>query len=164
MRSPESALEALFATPPSVGLFVARVVLGVVMFAHGAQKVFGWFGGRGYEATLESFTSGMGIPAFMAVLVMMAETLGGIGLVLGAFARIAAAGIVAVMAGAIALVHLPNGFFMNWGDTQAGEGFEYHLLAIAIATAVMFEGAGAWSVDRALWLARKGVVVVPHRV
>lgn len=141
-------MDTLFDTPPSLGLFLSRVVLGVVMFAHGAQKLFGWFGGPGYAATLESFTAGMGIPAVMAVLVMLAETLGGLGLVLGAFARIAAAGIIAVMLGAVFLVHLPNGFFMNWGGTGAGEGFEYHLLALALAGGVLIEGAGAYSVDR----------------
>ncbi|MES2640014.1 MAG: DoxX family protein [Myxococcota bacterium] len=152
-------MDTLFDTRPSGALFVCRVVLGIVMFAHGAQKLFGWFGGPGYDATMESFTVGMGIPAWMAVLVILAESLGGLGLIVGAFARIAAAGIVAVMAGAVFMVHLPNGFFMNWGGQAAGEGFEYHLLALALAGLVLVEGAGAWSVDLALarmWHERRG--------
>ncbi len=140
----------MFDTPPSFGLFVCRVVLGIVMFAHGAQKLFGWFGGGGYTTTVESFSSGMGIPPVFAVLVMLAETFGGLGLVLGAFARVASAGIIAVMLGAVFMVHLPNGFFMNWSGQAPGEGFEYHLLALALATTVLLEGAGAYSVDRVL--------------
>ncbi|MDP2307487.1 MAG: DoxX family protein [Pseudomonadota bacterium] len=143
-------MDTLFDTRPSGALFVCRVVLGIVMFAHGAQKLFGWFGGPGYDATIATFTTDMGIPAWMAVLVILAESLGGLGLIFGAFARIAAAGIVAVMAGAVFMVHLENGFFMNWGGGAAGEGFEYHLLALALAGIVLVEGAGAWSVDLAL--------------
>ena len=153
-------MENLFDTPRSAGLMVTRVVLGLVMMAHGAQKVFGWFGGGGYEATVQSFVHGMGLPVVVPVLVMMAELLGGLGLVLGAFTRVAAGGIVALMLGAVFLVHLPNGFFMNWSGQKPGEGFEYHLLAIAMATTLLFEGAGAYSVDRAL---AKALRQVPGR-
>ncbi len=147
----------LLATSPSGGLLIGRVLLGVVMFAHGAQKVFGWFGGYGPDATLASFAE-MGVPPFFTGLVMCAEMLGGLGLVLGALTRIAAAGILAVMLGAVLMVHLPNGFFMNWSGGQQGEGFEFHLLAIGLATVLLVEGAGAWSVDRALLAARRGTV------
>ena len=92
----------------------------------------------------------MGIPLVLAALVIAAEFLGSLGLISGLLTRVAALGITCVMLGAIFLVHLPNGFFMNWGGTQAGEGFEYHLLAIAIAAALLLKGGGKWSVDRAL--------------
>ena len=141
------SIDKLFRTPPDFALTVVRVPLGVVMFAHAAQKVFGWFGGPGLGETLGQFTSKMGLPLPVAVLVVLAEFLGSIGLVVGFLGRIAAFGIFAVMAGAIGLVHAKVGFFMNWHGTQRGEGFEYHLLAIAMALAVMIRGSGAFSID-----------------
>jgi putative oxidoreductase len=128
-------------------LTLLRICLGVIFFAHGAQKVLGWWGGHGYAATMNSFTTQMGIPAALAFLSVMAEFLGGIGLVFGLLTRVAAFGIATVMAVAIFLVHAPNGLFMNWQGTQGGEGFEYHLLAIAIALTLVARGAGAYSVD-----------------
>jgi len=127
---------------------VLRVMLALVFFPHGAQKVLGWFGGFGFSGTLNAFTTQMGIPAALAVLVFMAEFLGSIGLLFGAITRFAAFGITCVMTGAILMVHLPNGFFMNWYGTQQGEGFEFHLLAIAIALALIIKGGGKWSIDR----------------
>jgi len=137
-------------TTDDYALTVARLLLGIVFFAHGAQKVLGWWGGPGFSGTMGFFTHGMGIPAPLAFLAIMAEFLGGLGLIVGALARVAAFGIFMNMAVAIAKVHWANGLFMNWGGGQKGEGFEYHLLAIAIAVAVMLDGAGALSVDRLL--------------
>lgn len=137
----------LVGTPPDAALTVVRLTLGAVMFAHATQKVFGWFGGPGLEASLQGFTSKMGLPLSIAVLVVLAEFMGSIGLVLGFLGRIAASGILGVMIGAIALVHYKVGFFMNWFGTQKGEGFEYHLLAIAMALAVLIRGSGAFSID-----------------
>ncbi len=128
-------------------LTLLRLCLGVLFFAHGAQKALGWFGGPGYSTTLNGFT-GMGIPVAFAILAILAEFLGGIGLVFGLLTRIAAFGIACVMAVAVALVHAPNGLFMNWTGNQKGEGFEYHILAIAIALTLMVRGAGALSLDR----------------
>jgi putative oxidoreductase len=127
-----------------------RLTLGGVFFVHGAQKALGWFGGQGLDATLGFFTVQMGLPLFAAVLVVAAEFLGSIGLVLGFLTRIAALGILAVMGGAIYLVHWQNGFFMNWTGSQQGEGFEYHLLAMALALALILRGGGVVSVDRAI--------------
>jgi putative oxidoreductase len=143
-------MKALLQTDDSWSGLILRVMLGVVMFPHGAQKVFGWFGGNGFSGTMGFFTTQMNIPAVVAFLVIMAESVGAVMLVLGFAARLAAFGIACVMVGAIWLVHLPNGFFMNWFGKQAGEGFEYHLLALAISAAVMIAGSGKWSVDRAL--------------
>jgi len=128
--------------------------LGIVFFAHGAQKALGWFGGPGFEGTMKSFTQGLGLPSVLAVLVILTEFLGGIGLIIGLLSRVAAFGIAFEMAVAILLVHAPNGFFMNWYGSQKGEGFEYHLLAISMALLVTVRGAGAWSLDRVLdaWL------------
>jgi putative oxidoreductase len=141
-------LNALFRTDDDSASLILRVMLGVVFFPHGAQKVFGWFGGFGLEGTLGFFTQTMGLPLAVAALVIAAEFLGSLGLITGLLTRLAAFGILCVMTGAIFLVHLPNGFFMNWGGNQAGEGYEYHLLAIAIALALMLKGGGRWSLDR----------------
>jgi putative oxidoreductase len=99
-------------------LTTVRVVLGVVLFAHGAQKLLGWFGG--------------------------------LGLIVGLLTRVAALGIIITMAVAILMVHSKVGFFMNWSGNQRGEGFEYHLVVIALAVVVMVKGAGAFSFDSAL--------------
>jgi putative oxidoreductase len=127
-----------------------RLLAGIVFFAHGAQKALGWFGGFGFSGTMGFFTNVQHIPAVFAFLAIMAEFLGGIGLIVGFLARIAAFGITVNMLVAIMLVHRHVGFFMNWGGNQKGEGFEYHLLAIAIMIAIMVRGAGALSIDGAL--------------
>ncbi len=140
----------LLATPNDWTLTVLRVALGLVFFAHGAQKVLGWFGGYGFSATMGFFTNMMHIPAPFAFLAICAEFLGGIGLILGALSRIAAFGITCNMLVAILMVHSHVGFFMNWTGQQKGEGFEYHLLVLAITVTLMVRGSGAFSVDRAL--------------
>jgi putative oxidoreductase len=142
-------LKRLMSTSNDVTFTILRLVLGTVFFAHGAQKMLGWFGGYGFHGTVGAFTH-MGMPAPMAVLIICAEFFGGLGLIFGLLTRIAALGIDGLMIGAIFMVHLQNGFFMNWMGTQKGEGFEYHLLAIAIASALLLRGAGAFSLDRAL--------------
>jgi putative oxidoreductase len=141
-------LSKVFATDADVGPLLARVALGAVMFPHGAQKVLGWFGGYGLEGTIGFMTSKLGIPAPFAVLAIAAEFLGAIGLVTGLLSRVAAFGVGVVMIVAIVTVHLGNGFFMNWTGQQAGEGFEYHVLALALAAIVLVKGAGAASLDR----------------
>jgi putative oxidoreductase len=143
-------LSKLFQTDGGWSLFILRVFLGIVIFPHGAQKIFGWFGGYGFAGTMANFTDRMHIPWFFALLAILAESLGSWGLILGFLTRIAAFGVLCNMIVAIFLVHLPNGFFMNWGGKQKGEGFEYHLLAIGMCIAVMIAGGGKWSVDRAI--------------
>jgi putative oxidoreductase len=141
-------LSKLFRTDGGWSLFILRVFLGIVIFSHGAQKIFGWFGGYGFAGTMANFTDRMHIPWFFALLAILAESLGSWGLIIGFLTRIAAFGVLCNMIVAILLVHLPNGFFMNWGGKQKGEGFEYHLLAIGMCIAVMIAGGGKWSVDR----------------
>jgi putative oxidoreductase len=142
-------LKRLMSTSSDVSLTTLRVVLGVVFFAHGAQLMLGWFGGFGFHATMGGFAH-EGMPAPVAFLVICAQFFGALGLLVGLLTRIAALGVAAVMIGAIFIVHLPNGFFMNWMGTQKGEGFEFHLLALAMAAALLLRGAGAFSLDRAL--------------
>ncbi len=127
---------------------ILRLVLGLVMFPHGAQKVLGWFGGQGFEATMAGMSHNY--PSWLVFLALMAEFLGSIGLILGFLTRVASFGIICVMLVAIKDVHGSNGFFMNWMGKQPGEGFEYHLLVLGIGLALLIRGAGALSVDRAL--------------
>jgi putative oxidoreductase len=130
---------------------ILRLTLAIVIFPHGAQKALGWFGGGGFSGTVDFFSSQLGIPAAIAVLVIAAEFLGSLGLLFGFLTRICALGIGAVMLGAIFMVHLPNGFFMNWyGQEGVGQGYEFHLLAIGIALALLVTGGGAASVDKAM--------------
>ena len=142
-------MKKIMSTNNDVALTVLRLVLGVVFFAHGAQKLLGWFGGYGFHGTM-GFFEHMGMPAPVAFLIICTEFFGGLGLIVGLLTRIAALGIGVEMIGAIFLVHLPNGFFMNWMGTQKGEGFEYHLLAIAAAAVLLLRGSGAFSLDRTL--------------
>jgi putative oxidoreductase len=128
-------------------LTILRLVLGVVFFAHGAQKALGWFGGYGFSGTMGFFTQQLGIPAPFGILAICAEFLGGLGLIVGFLARVAAFGIFCNMVVAVFMIHRQFGLFMNWGGTQKGEGMEFHLLAIAMAAAIMIAGAGAFSID-----------------
>jgi putative oxidoreductase len=142
-------LRKLLHTNNDLVLTIVRLILGVVFFAHGAQKMLGWFGGYGFTNTM-GFFEHSGIPAVFAFLAIAAEFFGGIGLLLGLLSRVAAFGITCNMLVAIATVHGANGLFMNWTGTQKGEGFEYHLLALAITFLIMARGAGAFSLDRLL--------------
>jgi putative oxidoreductase len=146
----EHMFRKLLATSDDWTLTLLRLVMGVIFFAHGAQKTFGWFGGYGFSGTMGFFTQMMHIPAPFAFLAICAEFLGGVGLILGALGRVAAFGIACNMVVAILMVHHNFGLFMNWSGQQKGEGFEYHLLAIAIAVVLVARGSGAFSVDRAL--------------
>jgi putative oxidoreductase len=146
-----SALAALLRTDASSSvLLVQRIALGAVMFPHGAQKLLGWFGGPGFQATMQSFTDKMHIPAPLALLVILCESIGSVMLVFGLLSRVCALGMTSIMLVAIATVHWHNGFFMNWMGNQAGEGFEYHLLVLALSIPILFAGGGAWSLDTSL--------------
>ena len=139
-------LQRLLRTTADPAALVARLALGIVIFPHGAQKAFGWFGGGGFRANLDGFI-GMGIPWPLALLAILAESAGSVGLVLGCLTRVAAFGICCNMVVGAALVSAPHGFFMNWYGTQQGEGFEFHLLAVGLALVLMLRGGGALSVD-----------------
>ena len=143
-------LRKLTLTENSSAITILRLVLGFVFFAHGAQKMLGWFGGYGFTATMGFFTGGMHIPAPFAFLAIAAEFFGGIGLLLGLLTRIAAFGISVNMLVAIFTVHIQFGLFANWSGTQKGEGIEYHLLVLAMTAFLMIKGGGALSVDRKL--------------
>ena len=143
-------LKKLMQTDNDIAGLVLRIFLAAVFFPHGAQKVLGWFGGYGFAGTYGAFTDKMGIPGFLVLLVFAAEFLGPLGLMIGLFTRAAAAGIMSVMLVAIPMLHWQHGFFMNWFGNQKGEGFEFHLLVVAMAVALIIRGGGALSVDRTL--------------
>ena len=153
-------LRKFLSTDNDPAALVMRLALGLVFFAHGGQKVLGWWGGYGASATIQGFAK-MGLPPVVTVLIMAAELGGGILLILGFLTRLAALGIGCVMAGALFLVHAKVGFFMNWAGTQKGEGFEYHILALGLAIALLIKGGGAVSVDRALTGEDRETVTMP---
>ena len=140
-------MKYLFQTNDKFSYWVPRVILGCVMLPHGMQKLFGWFGGFGFTNTMTYFTQTAGLPWIIAFLIIMGESLGSLGLIVGFFTRLSALGLICIMVGAIITVHIPNGFFMNWFGKQAGEGFEYHLLVIGMSIPLLISGGGKYSVD-----------------
>lgn len=143
-------MKALFQTDDGWAGLILRLTLGFVIFPHGAQKLLGWFGGFGFDGTMGFFTQKMGLPWLIALLIIIGESFGSLALLAGLLTRFTAASLAVIMFGAITLVHLPHGFFMNWFGQQKGEGFEYHLLVIGIAAALLVTGGGKWSIDREL--------------
>lgn len=139
--------EKLIRTDDDYAATLLRLTLALVMFPHGAQKVLGWWGGYGFSGTYEYFTTTAGLPALVAVLVILGEFLGPLGLAVGLLSRVAATGLAIIMIGAVFMVHAEHGFFMNWFGTQAGEGIEYHLLVLGLAAAIVIKGSGALSID-----------------
>lgn len=148
-----SVILPLLATRADYSALLLRIGLGLVMFPHGAQKLFGWFGGYGFSGTMNFFTETMGIPYIFALAAILAESLGALALIAGLLTRVAALGIGITIGVAAVMAHLPYGFFMNWFGTQAGEGFEYHILVVVMALALIVRGGGSWSLDE--WLTRK---------
>jgi putative oxidoreductase len=135
-----------FSSDDSLTLTAQRLLVAAVMFPHGAQKLFGWFGGYGFGATLDFFGS-LGIPAPLGVLVILGESLGAVALALGLLSRFTAFGISAAMLGAMLSVQLPNGFFMNWFGNQAGEGIEFGLLMLGLSLPLVVRGGGRYALD-----------------
>jgi putative oxidoreductase len=145
-------LRYLLFTDPDWLQTVIRLTLGIIFFAHGAQKVLGWFGGPGLRATLRTMHEFLGLPVPMALLALAAEFLGGIALIAGLLSRVAAFGIGVTMVVAVLMVHRRYGLFLNWLGDRKGHGYEYHLLAIALAMTVIVRGSGAASLDHVLYM------------
>jgi len=134
---------------PCLASLFLRLALGIMIFPHGAQKLLGWFGGYGYSGTIQFFTGTLHIPYVFALAAILIEFFGGIALILGLFTRVAAVLVGLELAIAAYLVHLPNGFFMNWGGQQKGEGIELFILVLGIAIALALLGGGGISLDKA---------------
>lgn len=143
-------MKKIFQTNESNATTIIRIVLGVILFPHGAQKMLGWFGGYGFDGTMSFLTGTAGLPWIMAFLVIAIEFFGAISLIVGFATRIVAVGIISLFAGIVFTSHLQNGFFMNWAGNLKGEGYEYHLLIIGMAIALLVSGAGKWSIDYVL--------------
>jgi putative oxidoreductase len=141
----------LFSTNPDWSIAIIRIILGVVFFAHGAQKVFGWFGGPGLKETVHTMHDFLGLPVPLAFAAVATEFLGGVGLILGLLSRVAALGIGVTMLFAIVMVHGRNGLFMDWFGARKNHGYEFHLLAIALVVVLVAKGSGALSLDRFLF-------------
>ena len=133
------SLNKLLRTSDSWSLLLVRVSVGIVICAHGLQKL-GYFGGGGWDGTIQFMTS-IGIPAFVAALVIIGESFGGAALVIGLLTRFCAAAIAMIMLGAIALVHAKNGLLGQGG-------FELPLVILGSCLGLMLAGGGKWSVDR----------------
>jgi putative oxidoreductase len=141
-------LSDLFSTDADWTQTIVRLILGVVFFAHGAQKLLGWYGGPGLKPTISMMHEHLGLPVPIALLTVAAEFLCGLGLIFGLLGRVAAGGIAFIMFAAIFMVHARNGLFLNWFGDRKGHGYEYHLLAIALAAVIVARGSGAASLDR----------------
>jgi putative oxidoreductase len=141
----------LLSTNPDTGALVGRVMLGALLVPHGFQHALGLFGGYGFSGTLGWMTDTLGLPAPLAAVAIVTELIAPFALIIGVAGRLAALGIIGLMAGALS-THVPNGFFMNWfGSLPAGaEGFEYHLVVVGLAAVILVNGSGALSVDRFL--------------
>src|SRR5438128_11434264 len=124
-------------------LLIVRVVVGAIFAVHGAQGLFGAFGGPGLSAVVQMMGP-------LGYLVTIGEFFGGLGIMLGVLSRFSAASLIVIMLGAIAMVHAQFGFFMNWTGKQPGEGFEYHLLAIALFAVILLGGPGRLALGRFL--------------
>lgn len=140
-------MKKLLETRPDVALTIVRIAAGAVMLPHGLQKSLGWFGGHGFTASMQFFTDVKGIPAPLALLAIIAETLGALGLIFGFLSRISAFGVGVTILVAMFTVQLQNGFFMNWFGNQKGEGIEYSLLLASLTAVTVLRGGGAYSLD-----------------
>ena len=143
-------IKKMLNTESNWGALVARLALGIVLFPHGAQKMLGWFGGYGFTATIDAFTDQMELPWLVAFAVICIEFFGSIFIVLGLASRLWSLAIGGLFIGIIFTTHLEHGFFMNWYGNQAGEGYEYALLMVGIALAVLINGSGKYALDTQL--------------
>lgn len=129
---------------------VTRLIIGIVLFPHGLQKMFGWFGGYGFNGTMDFFTGTVHLPWIIGFLVIAIEFFGPLFFMVGFASRIWSAITVILFLGIISTSHLENGFFMNWFGNQKGEGYEFHLLMIGLSIATLINGSGKYSVDEVI--------------
>ena len=141
-------IEKLLQTDTDYFCTFLRIIAGIIIFPYGMQKLLGWFDGVGIKGTLEQMTVRK-IPQFIGWLIIIGQSLGSIALIFGFLGRIAAGGLFIVFIGAL-IVHLPDGWAMNWFGRKNGEGIEYHVLLLSLLLIVIVRGSGAMSID--LWL------------
>ena len=126
---------------------IIRLTLGLVLLAHGAQKMLGLFGGHGFNATMDTLTDQMHLPWPVAFLVIIIEFFGASFLIIGLASRIWSLAIICLFMGIIFTTQIEHGFFMNWFGSQAGEGYEFSLLVLGLGTATLISGGGKYSLD-----------------
>jgi putative oxidoreductase len=144
-------MRKIFLTNPSSwSALIARMALALVVFPHGAQKLFGWFGGYGFEGTMGFMTTQGGLPYIVALLVILIESVAALMILFGLGTRIAAFGIFVLFTVIMFRFHADYGFFMNWGGNQKGEGLEYFVLLLGLAAVVFLKGGGRASADAVL--------------
>lgn len=131
--------------------FSARLVLGLILLPHGCQKMFGWFGGEGFELTIQRFHKGMELPWIIALLIILIEFFASVFLLLGFASRLMAFSIFVLMIGTIVTVHWQYGYFLNWHNTKGGEGMQFNLLMMGLCIVVMLAGSGSLSIDKLLF-------------
>jgi putative oxidoreductase len=141
-------LESLIKTNADYIALFLRVIAGIIIFPYGMQKLFGWFGGPGIKGTLDDLKTKK-LPLFIAWLVIIGQSFGGVALILGILGRIAATGNFIIFTGAL-IVHSPDGWALNWWGKKKGEGIEYFVMLLALLLVVIIKGSGAFSFD--LWL------------
>jgi putative oxidoreductase len=141
-------IEKLIHTDPNYAWTFLRIIAGLIIFPYGMQKLFPWFGGWGIKKTLEQLTLKK-IPTSIAWLIIIGQSFGSIALVAGFLGRIAAGGLFIIFTGAL-IVHLPDGWTMNWFGEKKGEGIEYFVMLLSLLLIVIVRGSGAMSID--LWL------------
>jgi putative oxidoreductase len=140
----------LFTNSNNWSALIARLALGATVFVHGAQKLFGWFGGYGFKGTMGFLTSQVGLPYALALLVILIESIAALMVVAGVLTRVAAFGIFGLFTIIMFKFHSANGFFMDWAGNQRGEGIEYFIILLGVALTVIIAGGGKASVDAAL--------------
>jgi len=141
-------MKALLQTDADYVCAFLRFVAGLIIFPYGMQKLFGWFGGLGLKGSLKQITDRR-IPEFVAWLVVIGQFFGSIALLFGFLTRIAAGGLFIIFTGAL-IVHIPDGWTMNWFARKSGEGIEYFIMLLSLLGVALIKGGGALSID--LWL------------
>lgn len=127
---------------------IARLALGITLFPHGAQKLFGWFGGFGFNGTMGFLTGQAHLPWIIALLVILIEFFGALFLIFGFATRIAAFAVIINFLGVVLTTALHNDFFMNWSaQANKAEGIEYYILLFGLALIALIAGGGKASVD-----------------
>lgn len=143
----------LYKTNDHTAGIIMRVTLALVMLPHGCQLLFGWFGGFGFSGSMDYFTRVEGLPWIVGFAVILLQSLGALLILTGFLSRFLALAMTCLFIGMVVTSHWQHGFFMNWMGNQAGEGFEFHLLAIGLSLALAVNGSGAYSVDA--WLTKR---------
>lgn len=141
-------MKKLFATGNNAAATIVRIMLGLVIFPHGAQKLLGWYGGFGFTGMMQYFTDTMHLPWLIGFIVILVEFFGALFLIAGFATRINSLLMIAVFLGVIFTTNIHNGFFMNWFGNQKGEGMEFSLLVLGMAASLVVSGGGAASADR----------------